>query len=152
MFRAKTFTLTGTSPASVGKSVIATQAGLTRFSAFRIDASLIGATGGTLDIELQRQIPGTALWAEWCRFTQLAAAGAAVVYSLYASQDQPNVTISTVGLWSTDLTVGALTLGPAPLFTGGHPGDEVRVIAIAGAGTSAGAVTTVYLTAFELYT
>lgn len=152
MERLKTFTITGTSPAAAGKAVLGSPlAGLTRYSSMRIDALLVGATGGVLDVYLQRLIPGTTTWLDWLHYTQLAAGGAAIDYTTYASGDVPNVTISTVGQLSTDLSTGSLVLA-ANTFLGGHPGDQIRAVCNAGASTSAGAALTIYVTGFELYT
>ena len=50
----------------------------------RVDADLIGATGGTLDIYLQRLIkPGA--WTDWLHFAQLAA-GAGAIKQLIAHE------------------------------------------------------------------
>lgn len=150
------FILTGTSPAAAGNSIIATVRGLARFSVIRVDAVLTQATGGVLDLYLQRRVvsnpPTSSIWLDWLHFTQLAAGSTVFRYSAVASDAMPNVTISTVGQMNDDLSVGAFALTPAGTFVGGLPGDEVRLCAVAGASTSAGAVQSVYLTGFELYT
>src|SRR6185312_14741433 len=145
MMRRKQFILTGTSPAAAGKSELARIEGLSRFSFFQFDAFLQGATGGTLDIYLQRSVfnaAGANVWIDWCHFTQFAAGGAAAVYTLSTIGSS---SIATVGTLSDDLTTGSLVLA-ANTFVGGHPGDKVRIVAVAGASTSAGAAQTVYIT------
>ncbi len=150
MIRAKPFTLTGTSPAAPGTAILATVRGLARYSAVRIDAVLAGATGGVLDVYLQRQVaPG--VWLDWCHFPQLAAAPAVANYSAYTGDTEPNINITSVGQMNDDGSVGAPALA-ANTFVGGLPGDAVRLVAVAGTGTSAGALQTVTLTGEELFT
>lgn len=158
MMRLKLQTLTGTSPAAVGTSEIARIGGLAHASCLRIDAALVGATGGTLDIYLQRRIYGTniptassGIWVDWLHFAQLTAGNAALKYTLWAGDNDPNTTILAVGQMSDDLLTGAPALAAAT-FTGGLPGDAIRCIAVAGAGTSAGALVTIYVTQEELFT
>lgn len=156
MIRDKLFVLTGNSPAAASTALIAgmTEAGLARHSFVRIDAILLGGTGGTLDVYLQRKIVpvsgGTPTWIDWAHFPQIAA-GASHKYTLYACQDFSSTSIVEVGQLSDDLSTGALFL-PVNTFTGGLPGDAIRAIAVAGAGTSAGAAQTIYLTGGELHT
>ena len=147
--------LTGTSPAAAGNSVLATMRGLARYSAIRIDASLLGATGGTLDLYLQRRVQlgsgVSSVWVDWLHFAQLAAGAAAVHYSSYAGDNDPNPNVTVVGQMNDDLSSGAFALATGT-FIGGLPGDAVRLCAVAGGSTSAGAVQTVYLTGYELFT
>lgn len=128
--------ITGTSPASASTAVVGDAlSGLGKYRGFRIQASLVGATGGVLDVYLQRKI-GPNLWADWCHFAQLAAGGAAVLYSMTcALTDATTITTTTSG--GTDATP-SLSLAAAT-FNGGHPGDTVRMVCVAGASTSAGA-------------
>ena len=143
MMQRRTFTLTGTSPAAAGQAVIQTEGGLGAYDWFQIDADLVGATGGTLDIYLQRKLD-TDVWLDWVHLPQLAAGAAAVRYSLTVSSSN---TIVAVGKTS-DAGVGTPALA-ANTSVGGHPGDKVRVMAVAGASTSAGATVTVYVSAFK---
>lgn len=144
------FVLTGTSPAAAGNSVIATQRGLARYSALRIDAVLLGATGDVLDLYLQRRVaPG--VWLDWLHFAELAAGASAVDYSAMASANDPTVNVTAVGQMNDDLSSGAFALA-AGVFVGGLPGDAVRLCAAAGPSTSAGAVQQVTITGFEIFT
>lgn len=150
------FVLTGTTPAAASSGVIlGTMRGLARYNAIRVDALLQGATGGTLDLYLQRRVLGAtspnSIWLDWLHFTQLAGGAAAVRYSAFAGDNVPNVALATVGQMNDDLSVGAFALA-AGTFVGGLPGDEVRLCAVAGTGTTAGALQNVYLTGFELFT
>lgn len=137
-------TITGTSPSSATTSAIATVAGLLKYDAFTVDALLVGATGGTLDVTLQRKIDGVDLWVDWIHFAQLAAAASAVKYTVSPALTN---TITTVGQ-STTASPAAATL-TAGTCVGGHPGDQIRCIATGGAGTSAGAAITIYITCWQ---
>ncbi len=114
--------------------------GLGDYDDIRVDAMLIGATGGALDVYIQRNI-GPNLWADWVHFAQLAAGAAAVRYSLMANL-AGSTTITTANA-GTDATP-AVGLAAAT-FIGGHPGNTIRMVYVAGASTSAGAAVTVYV-------
>lgn len=137
------FHVLDTSPAAPGTVIGVAQRGLGRFNSLRIDALLVGATGGVLDIYLQRQI-ALNVWADWCHFVQLAAGGAAARYSLKCSMtDSTTIVTANAG---TD-AVPAVTLAAAT-FLGGHPGEGFRLVYVAGASTSAGAAVELYVTGF----
>lgn len=143
----KTFTttITGTSPAAAGQAALgAIAARLDDFDYFVVTALLVGATGGTLDVYLQRRIldDGT-VWADWAHFPQLAAGAAAVKYSA-ASMPPAAATTQVIGTTAADGTTGAPALA-ANTVVAGHPGDAVRVVCVAGASTSAGAAITIYI-------
>jgi hypothetical protein len=132
--------ITGTSPASASTAAVGdVLSGLQQFDELFIDAALVGATGGTLDVYIQRKLK-TDVWADWAHFPQLASGAAAVKYSV------PNgrgTTIVVVG-GGTDAT-------PAPAlaantFLGGHPGDILRCVCVAGASTSVGAAVAIRIT------
>jgi hypothetical protein len=144
--------VSATSPSAASTVVLGSLAnGLSGWDWFQIDAQLLGATGGTLDITLQRKLEvlddqGNAVdfWFDWLRFPQLAAAAPAVSYS---AQSGTSNTIFTVGSVVTASPV-APTLA-AGTFVGGHPGESIRVIATAGASTSAGAAQKIYITGWR---
>lgn len=130
-------TVSVTSPDAAGSAAAATRfENLRRFQRFVIDAALIGATGGTLDIYLQRKVGAT--WVDWYKFPQLLAAASAVRTTLdcdAASQ----VAETAVGTGSSPVLA-------ASKLTCRHPGDEVRVWMVAGVSTSAGAAVSITLT------
>lgn len=134
------FTLTGTSPASASTALGGVAPGLDRFDGFNIDADLVGATGGTLDVYLQRQVADN-VWRDWLHFPQLTAGGAAVRYSVSTAPGVAN-TIVAVGTGTDSAATPVLA---ANTFVGGHPGTKVRVVLVAGASTSAGAVYTIHI-------
>jgi len=129
--------ITGTSAAVAGTTVNATTAsGLAKYDWLTVEADLLGATGGTLDVYIQRKL-ATNLWRDWIHFPQLAGGAAAVKYSV---QPQASSSIVAVG-GGTDAAPGVALAANTTI--GGHPGDVLRVVLVAGAGTSAGAAYTV---------
>lgn len=139
--------ITGTTPAAAGQAVVGTVAGgLSDFDSVEVFADLVGATGGALDVYLQRKV-ASGVWVDWIHFPQLAAGAAAVRYS--ASSRQATGTAPVVVGKSGDAGTGGGDGAPAlaaNTVVPGHPGDAVRVVAVAGASTSAGAAINVYVT------
>lgn len=111
--------------------------GLAEYDWFTVDAVLQGATDDTLDVYLQRKVGSD--WVDWLHFDQLAASASAVRYTC---QSGVTADITTVGAGTSP----ALAAGT---FTGGHPGEEVRIYFVPGASTSAGANQTVTLTCWQ---
>lgn len=132
--------ITATSPSAASTAVLGTFHGLTRWDAFTVVAELQGATGGTLNIYLQRKITDD-VWSDWVSFAQLAGGAAAVKYAVCPALGN---TILAVGAGSDATPAPALAAGNC---VGGHPGDAVRVVAVAGVGTSAGTSQTVRIQA-----
>lgn len=137
------FTISDTSPAAEGAAAGDVLTGLDRWRITQIYAALVGATGGTLDVYLQRKANG--VWVDWVHFTQLAAGAPAIKYSIPV-EAATKVTANHI------VTVGA---GTSPVlatgaFAGGQPGESVRAYYVAGASTSAGAAVTIILTGQRL--
>lgn len=104
--------------------------GLENWQIVQITAQFAGNTGGTLDVYVQRWDVMLNAWVDYVHFAQAASGAASATYtvsSIVAPQD-----IYTVG-------TGTSPALAADTFTGGHPGDKVRVWSVSGAGTSAGA-------------
>jgi hypothetical protein len=137
------FTISDTSPATATTALGTVLSGLAEYDFIRVDALLVGATGGTLDVYLQRNI-GPNAWADWVHFAQLAAGAAATRFSLMASL--ANSTIITTANAGTD-AAPAVGLAAAT-FIGGHPGNTIRPVYVGGASTSAGAAATFYVYAW----
>lgn len=138
------YLLSGNSAANASTVVVARAKGLLRFNWFTLHANLVGATGGTLNVRVQRLItdsdaPG--VWSDWVAFPQLTAGAAAISY---ATDVAPNSAITQVGGGTTAAPTVQLAAGTV---LGGHPGNEVRLVATTGAGTSAAAAVAVYLVA-----
>jgi hypothetical protein len=140
----ETFDLSGTSPAAAGTSPGVAVSGLARYLGLRVEAKVVGATGGTLDVYLQRKL-GPDLWADWVHFPQLAAGASALLYSFTihnVSSAAGALTATTSG--GTDST--PTSTGGTGIIVNTHPGEYVRVVYVAGSGTSAGAPIKVYIT------
>jgi hypothetical protein len=143
------FTISDTSPATASTAIGSYAKGLLAYDWFTIDALLVGATGGTLDVYLQRQVATEAevtgeVWVDWLHFTQLAAGAAAVRYSVQSGSTSTIATVASATLASAGTPV--LSAGS---FIGGHPGDKVRAVYVAGASTSAGAAVKIYITGWR---
>lgn len=140
-----TWTFTGTSPAAAGTALVTsptTLVDLADFDSFTIDATVTGATGGNLDIVLQRQV-AAGVWVEWVRLTTITA-GAAVAYQTISPDPAGKNTATAVGVYN-DAGTGTMTLASGT-STGGHPGHTIRMVFVAGTSTSAGAAQTVRVT------
>ncbi len=128
----------GTSPVAAGTAVTTGVGGFGTYEAITFVASLIGATGGTLDVYIQHS-PDNVTWYDYAHFPQLAAAAGAVYYSLSPAL---NNVITTIGA----PTATAATATPAiaaGACAGGHWFEWLRVVYVAGVSTSAGAVTSI---------
>lgn len=105
-----------------------------------IAADLRGATGGSLDVYVQYSVNSGRSWYDLAHFPQIAS-GAPLIYfrapvSLYTN----SVNTSQVG---KNL---APALAPSAMVNGAF-GDRVRLVMVAGAGTSVGAPVVVGVTA-----
>ena len=152
MMLRRVFPMTGTTPAAAGQAAVSGMllTGLDKYDFFCFDALLVGATGGTLDVYIQRLVDknynsGAGLWLDWIHFPQLGAGASAVDYSV---STVGSTTITKVGQTANDGVTGAPALA-ANTSVGGHPGDQIRVVAVAGTSTSAGAAITLYVSAFN---
>jgi hypothetical protein len=129
----------GTSPAAASTVVTTGVNGLSRMGELTIFAKVTGATGGTLDIYIQDS-PDGVIWYDYWHIPQIVAGAAAVRYA-YCPAMNDSVTV-----------IGAVDAGTSPLLAngqvrGGKWHDRMRVIYVAGTGTSAGAVQDIRLLA-----
>jgi hypothetical protein len=135
------FEITGSAPSTATTAVVGTAvAGLVKYSRFRVTAQFAGNTGGALNVYLQRYDGGRDIWIDWVSFPQKAAAAASNIQTLDAGQDVNDIFVVGSG------TSPTLT---ADSFTGGHPGNSVRCIAVSGASTSAGATVNISIEALH---
>jgi hypothetical protein len=142
----KLFEITETSPAAPGTVVGKVLPNLSVYEFFRIDAALIGGSGGTLDVYLQRKLKDN-VWADWLHYTQIAAGGAAVKWtSLAGNPNLSTALTSTFGI-GTDSAPGVALA--ANTFLGGHPGQAIRAVYVAGSGTNTGVPVQIYLTCWK---
>lgn len=142
----KLFAIAATSPAAPGAAIAGYARGLESYDEFIIDAVLTEATGGTLDVILERKVTDN-IWVEWLRFTQLDAGSAVHRFSTSTRGQAAALAaqLTAVGA-GDDTTPAALTIAEGA-FIGGHPGNELRACFTAGGSTSAGAAQAIYITA-----
>jgi len=132
--------ITFTSPATASTVVqTATWDNLSQFEWLTVVAVLTGATAGTLDVYLQAEAQNN-VWVDWVHFAQLAAGAATVRYAFDCNVAASSIT--TVG-GGTTAAPGVALAAATVAFS--HPGKKVRIVTVAGAGTSAGASQTLYL-------
>ena len=132
-------TWTGTSPAAAGTSIstlIVT--GLDAFESMKIVTILEGGVGGTLDIYLQMcDDQDGGVYVDYAHFAQLAD-GAASLTRLYSVSRQ------TERLTAIAVAVGDTPALAAGTILGGEFGAKMRVIMVAGSGTSEGKAQTIH--------
>lgn len=151
----KTLTWNETSPAAAGTAAssqtvtgssgaagvgMLSPVSLEAFNSLNIVAQLVGATGGTLDVHVQFSPDGGTTWVDFIHFPQLLGSASAVKYAAAVSQS---------GQTSAPIVVGT-NLNPAlaaNTVVGGAWGDQLRLVMVAGSGTSAGAAVKVTVAA-----
>lgn len=138
-------TVTATSPAAASTTAVASDvfkgALLRGAEALVVDATLVGGTGGTLDVYLQRKLASDS-WVDWVHFPQIAAATTKrYTFTIVGNGSS----ITEVG-GGTDASPGvALAANTAVNVT---PGDDVRVVFVSGSGVSAGASNSITITPY----
>lgn len=136
------FSIVGTTPAAASTAAVGVPAVFAQFldaiESLDIDADLIGATGGTLDLYLQTSVDGGTNWYDYAHLTQLAAGAAASHVRFGVTRHAQALTPVVVG---KNLTP-ALAAGTV---VGGPFGDRMRLVAVAGAGTTAGAAISIFM-------
>lgn len=130
MANIKTFTISGTSPATASTAVLGTAVGLGNLESIKIVAELVGATGGTLDVYLQWSPNEGTTWYDYTHYSQLAGGASAVIQTV--SSDIATTAPVTIGKNTTPALA-------ANTHVGGLWGDRIRVLCVAGSGTSVGA-------------
>lgn len=153
MNRVRTFKLTGTSPAAAGTAYGATPGtdlltegthDLSSYDWWTATILLTGATGGALNVYLQRKVDED-YWLDWIAFPQIAAAAPLVRYTGDSSCAGTGIVV--VGGGAVAAATPALAAG---LWACASPGNRaVRLAYTAGVGTSAGAAQVVYLDAWR---
>jgi hypothetical protein len=123
---------------------VATSAELPNGDGLDIIASLVGATGGTLDVFIQGSPDGGTTWADVVHFAQLASGAAAIVYKTNISPVTQPASASPVAV-GTGLHSGATGLAAATTVQGlGF--DRLRLMMASGAGNTVGAAVKVFVT------
>ena len=127
----------GTTVGNVFKSGL-----LTTADKIVIDATLTGSTGGTLDVYLQRKT-GTDAWRDFVHFPQLAGAASAVRYTATLKGEGSSLVVTGGG---SDASPGVALAANTVVDV--IPGGDVRIVYVAGVGTSLGASQTITLTPY----
>jgi hypothetical protein len=133
-----TASLNFTSPASATTVAQTPVTGLGPYRSMIVFANIQGGTGGTLDIYIQFSPDSGTTWVDYAHFAQLAAGAAAITRMFAVSKSGQQTTLQTVGT-GTSPALAASTI------VGGDWGDRLRVVAVAGASTSAGAAQVISL-------
>jgi hypothetical protein len=105
---------------------------LDEFEAVDVTAELAGATGGTLDVYVQTSPDGGGTWYDAIHFPQLLSGASAVKYKAPVSLACATTAPSQVGKNGTPVLANAKVVGGA--FS-----DRMRLVMVAGVGTTAGA-------------
>lgn len=137
-------TVTATSPSSASTAVVATLfkgAMLRTAEKLVVDATLLGGTGGTLDVYLQRKIASDT-WRDWIHFPQIAAT-VAKKYTVTIKGEGTTI-VETGG--GSDASPGVALAANTAVDV--IPGDDVRIVFVAGASTSAGASNSITITPY----
>lgn len=116
-----------------------TRFGFENYDFCNFDAKIVGATGGTVDVYLQKKLT-TNVWADFAHLPQVAA-GTTKFYNfatnLYA-------TTPTNNGWGTD-AAPTVVLAVNTVISG-HPGDQLRLVTVTGASVTVAAAITIYAT------
>lgn len=132
----KSQVVAGTSPASASTVVLGQFSGLAAFRSGVFIATLLGATGGNLDVYLQAYDTAAGKWFDYAHFPQKVAGSAVTTVAIPVTRDYQRVASVAIGADASPALA-------ADTCVGGDFGDVVRVVCVAGAGTSAGAAQTV---------
>lgn len=130
--------LSFTSRATAGTTANTAVTDLGGYRSMLIYAELQGATGGVLDVYLQVSPDGGTTWLDYAHFAQLGAGASKVYRTWTVSKTAQQTTLQTVGT-GTSPALAASTI------IGGEWGDQMRVVQVAGASTSAGAAQVIKL-------
>jgi len=140
---------TGTSPSVAGAVIAAAgqfpYASFATADFFTIDWLSLGATGDTLKLCIQRRVLPN-VWSDWVSMGAVAAAAAASPWVTMIAANRTSG-VSNVGGGSDSVAT------PLASFTGSAtvlPGDDIRIVWLAGAATTAGAAQTVVITHYHL--
>jgi len=132
---------TGTSPAAPGTVLQTAVLNLDAFSKCVISARLNSGAGGTLDVYIQSYVNNGASWYDVAHFPQVAAGAGAFSYIISLTRGETYNTTTPVVVNNVDgtPTLAANTVIPHAL------GNALRVVFVAGAGTSAGGTQTIVM-------
>jgi len=143
--------LSGTSPATSVTAAGVMAFGFVKFAAIRVEVVLIGATGGTLDVYIQRKVAPN-VWVDWAHYPTISAGASATVYSLIVQAANVGTPLTgTASQTIASIASAGSDASPSPALaaatlTLAHPGDMIRVVYVGNSGTSAGAAQKIYVT------
>jgi len=137
MYKIATVTVPGTASTTTVHAG-ATLDGLGAVDSMLIVASLVGVTGGTLDVYLQVAPNEADVWVDVAHFAQLAGGASAIIRSFALSRSGQVTTLATVGMNGTPALAANTVLG-------GDFGERMRVVTVTGTGVSQGADITIRL-------
>lgn len=123
-----------TSPAAASTAVLATF-GVNPYQSLRIECDTVGATGGTLDIYFQVSGGEGTVWSDYAHLAQIAGGASAAKVVFAVSRAGQQTTITAIGQGTSPALAANTVLG-------GDFGSQMRIVAVAGAGTSVGAALT----------
>lgn len=107
--------------------------GLDEWARCIFDLTLTGGTGGTLDVYIQSSVTGGATWFDIAHAPQIAAGSAAARFTFTVGRS-----LGVASMTATNVSDGTPALAANTVVANGM-GDSLRVVYVAGAGTSAGA-------------
>jgi len=130
----------------ISDSAVGVAYSLADYDSIEIEAELVGATGGTLDVYVQSNDTESGTWYDAIHFAQLNSGATAVIYRTAISRYASAAVAPTV--------IGknlSPTLVPATAIQNGF-GDRLRLVMVAGTSTSAGAPVSIKVTGFRTET
>ena len=112
--------------------------GLDEFGSVLFDCMVQGGTGGTLDIYFQSSVTAGKRWYDVVHLPQLLAGAAPIRYAVAISRARGGGTSTAVQVNTTDNNP-SIAVNTVLQY---NLGDSLRLVYVAGAGTSAGALQT----------
>jgi len=128
---------------TAGPSGVATQQ-LDDYQAISFEAVLMGAVGGTLDVYVQNSPDMGSSWYDYIHFAQLAPGAGTFRYVVSCASGAQNLSLQTVGYNLSPALAASTAIG-------GAWGDRFRLVMVAGAGTTAGAVVQLRVVAQRMF-
>lgn len=132
--RLTTLTLGAASPAAPGQSISTSLRGemLARAERLTVDATIVAGAGGALSVYVQRRV-AVNRWADMIAFPSVAAGVTANYTISIDGRFNPSAPMPLVGVGTDVAATPALAAGTA---VNCNPGTELRIVCVAGAGTS----------------
>jgi hypothetical protein len=116
------------------------------YEALEVVAELVGATGGTLNVYLQNSVDEGVTWFDVVAWPQLANGAAKVIYQSPLSNATTTTQTQVVGK-NLSPALNSTPTATTPNVVNGAFTDRLRLVMVAGSGTSAGAAVLVHVCA-----